>query len=83
MREAGRDLAQGQVCSPAVSAATRAGVVCARGESAVRAFGAAFHVLRPTPLQPGPCLTQPDHVFSFGRAPERSRRGEGAAGKSH
>lgn len=37
---------------------------------AVRALGAAFHVLRPTPLQPGPCLTQPDHVFSFGRGKE-------------
>lgn len=37
---------------------------------AVRALGAAFPVLRPTPLQPGPCLKQPDHVFSFGGGKE-------------
>lgn len=37
---------------------------------AVRALGVAFPVLRPTPLQPGPCQTQPDHVFSFGRGKE-------------
>ena len=37
---------------------------------AVRALGAAFPVLRPTPLQPGPCPKQPDHVFSFGRGKE-------------
>lgn len=40
----------------------------------------------PTPplpqLQPGPCLTQPTHGFCWGRATERSRRGEGA-GKGH
>lgn len=37
---------------------------------AVRALGSTFPVLRPTPLQPGPCQTQPDHVFSFGRGKE-------------
>ena len=62
------------------TAATLVPVWSALGVSLVRA---AFPVLAPAPLQLGPSLTQPDHGFSCGGATERSRRGEGAAGKSH